>query len=188
MKTIRVAYRAVFEQPVGPLNPLKLTLPGPFPVEIFGAGEKWRAREIASSRRVVYERLSRFTDPEMGKQIVEAAFTRQVQPWQIWGIVPVTIEKLMEEGRPATVERMLVPGVDICDCGNGAWGLYTAEDFTHISHTGPENHSGGTPARTSYRAACGADVVHRKIVSTRANIAPSCRKCAEIYQARYTKA
>lgn len=185
MKTIRVTYRSVFEQPVGPLNPLKLTLPGPFPVEIFGAGEKWQAREIASSRRVVYERLSRFTDPEMGKQVVEAAFTRQVQPWQIWGIVPAPAQ-----GSPSyqPTERQLIPGVDICDCGNGAWGLYTAEDFTHISHTGPENHSGGTPARTSYRAACGADVVHRKIVSTRANVAPSCPKCAEIYQARYAKA
>jgi len=179
MRTIRVTYRAVFEQPIGALNPMGCKLPGPFPVEIFGTGERWQAREIASSRRQVYERLSRFTSPDTGKQVVESSFARKIQDWQIWGTVPATIEELMEEGRPAAVERILIPGVDICDLGNNTWGLYGPDDRTHISTKAKD------PTAKKFAARCGADVSPKLIVSTRANVEPSCPTCAEIYRQEY---
>jgi hypothetical protein len=172
MRSIRITYRAMFEQPTGALNPLNLKLPGRFPVEIFGNGEQWKAREIASPRRVVYERLSRFTSPDAGKQIVEASFTRKVEDWQMWGTEPV------EPGGEVKDERIMIPGVDLVDLGGNAWGYYMPADRTHISTSGPRTDSTAT-------AACGATVSFKIVVSTRANVEPTCPKCAEIYKQRY---
>jgi len=172
MRTIKVTYRAIFEQPIGALNPLGMKLPGQFPVEIFGAGDRWAAREIATARRQQYTRLPKFANPDSGKMVVTENFARQVQPWQIWGTPPRT-----EEGE-LQPERMLVPGVDICDLGNGEWGFYGPNDRTHISRDS-RSRAG------QWLTACEAAVSHKLIVSLRAFIAPTCPKCAEIYNREY---
>ena len=55
MKTIPITYRAIFEQPTGPLNPIGAKLPGPQPVEVFRKGEFWKGRELSSPARRVIE-------------------------------------------------------------------------------------------------------------------------------------
>ena len=84
MRAIKVTYRAVFQQPIGPeLNPMGLKLPGTFPVEIFSRGEYWLVREIASARRQVYERLGKFVSLDAAKFGVRQVFQNMIESWQI---------------------------------------------------------------------------------------------------------
>jgi len=173
MKSLKVTFRAVFEQPIGPLNPMGFKLPGPFPVEIFGHKDRWQAREIASPNRRVYERLGRFSSLAHAQGEVARGFQRQVQPWQPWGIVPA-------DGTTAlTEERMLTP-YDFVDCGNGTFGLMQDEDRTHIIHAPTVPPGARIPP-----AACGAQVNTKCFINTRANVEPTCRECAEVWRREY---
>ncbi len=178
MRTIRVTYRAVFAGPKPPINPSNWHIPGTFPVEIFQSGSHWKAREIATARRVVYTMLMDFGSAESGQKVVERAFATRLQDWQIWGTPP---SSLLPAGFIAQ-ERILVPGVDICDCGNGEWGWYGPEDRTHIARPNAPTAHGKA------QAACTAVVSTKIIVSTRANVEPSCPECAEIYRKEFQHA
>ena len=167
MRSLKVTYRAVFQQPIGPeLNPMGLKLPGTFPVEIFGNGERWQAREIASTKRRVYERLGRFSTADAAKFGVEQVFERRTEPWQLWATM---------QG----VERLVTP-YDVVSCGNGKWAALDAEDRTHILH-GPLID----PKAKVPNAACGASVNAKCFISTKANVEPSCRECADVWKKEY---
>jgi len=173
MKALKVTFRAVFEQPQGLLNPMGVKLPGPFPVEVFGQGDKWQAREIATPRHQVYEKLGRFASLAHAKNKVQGAFTKQVQPWQPWGSVPTNGPSALAE------ERMLTP-YDFVDCGNGKFGLMQDEDRTHIIHAPTIPPGARIPP-----AACGAKVNAKCFISTKANVEPTCRGCAEVWRKEY---
>jgi hypothetical protein len=168
MRAIRVTFRAVFANPLPPINPSGWPMRGQFPVEIFGDGQHWKAREIATPRREVYKKLMDFGNVESGMRVVEAAFGEKVQDWQLWGMPP---------DPEVAEERILLPH-EVCDLGNGKWGWYTAEDRTHISTGGGIHHGKAT-------VACGAQVPPKIVISTKANIEPTCPKCAEVYQKEF---
>jgi hypothetical protein len=175
MRAIKVTYRAVFQQPIGPeLNPMGLKLPGTFPVEIFSRGEQWLAREIASARRQVYDRLGKFVSLDAAKFGVKQVFEKQIADWQIWGIPPFGTQK---DGM--YVDRLLTP-YDISDMGHGKFAWIDPEDRTHILH-GPLID----PKAKVPNAACGASVNAKAFISTKANVEPSCRECAEVWRREY---
>lgn len=166
MRAIKVTYRAVFQQPIGLLNPMGMKLPGPFPVEIFGQGERWQIREIASPRRQVYEKLGRFGSVDHAKSAIKDVFEKMLEPWQLWAVM---------QG----VERLVTP-YDVVSCGNGKWAALDAEDRTHILHGPLINPKAKVP-----NAACGASVNAKCFISTKANVEPSCRECAEVWRKHY---
>jgi hypothetical protein len=175
MRAIKVTYRAVFQQPQGPeLNPMGLKLPGPFPVELFSRGEQWLAREIASPRRVTYDKLGKFVSLAAAKLAMKEVFEKQIADWQIWGVPPFGTQK---DGQ--YTERMLTP-YDIADLGNGKFGWIDDEDRTHMLH-GPLID----PKLKVPNAACGAQVNAKCFISTKANVEPSCRPCAEVWRKEY---
>jgi hypothetical protein len=174
MRAIKVTYRAVFQQPTGPeLNPMGLKLPGPFPVELFPRGEYWQARELASPKRVVYDKLGKFVSLAAAKLALHEVFEKQVQDWQIWGMAPGNGVSAL------SVERMLTP-YDIADLGEGRLGWVDDEDRTHILH-GPLID----PKFKIPNAACGAQVNAKCFISTKANVEPSCRGCKEVWEREY---
>lgn len=173
MKTIRVTFRASFRQPIGVLNPSGFRLSAVCPVEVFGGDHgRWYARELASPRRTLYDKLGHFATAESGQAIVRQAFEDQVQPWQIWGVPPDSMPPL---------ERLLTPD-EICDLGDGKWGWYGPEDRTHIIHA-----PNIPPGAKIPPAACGAKVDAKHFISTKANLEPTCPRCAEIYRKEYAK-
>ena len=182
MRAIKVTHRAVFQQPIGPeLNPMGLKLPGPFPVEIFSRGEYWLVREIASARRQVYERLQKFSSLDAAKFGVRQVFQKQVADWQVWGIPPFGTQAAMKDlnSNGKSVERLLTP-YEILDIGKGKWAWIDPEDRTHILH-GPLID----PKAKVPNAACGAQVNAKCFISTKANVEPSCRECAEVWKKEY---
>lgn len=177
MRTISITYRAIFEQPRGPLNPMGLKLAGPQPVEVFRKGEHWYARELSTPRRNVLERLGKLPSADQARTTVELAFASTVIPWQIWGSPP-SESTTIRDFRPA--ERVLQPD-EICDLGDGKAGWYTAEDRTHIIHPPGYSEKFRVPP-----AACGATGLPSKcFVNNRANVEPSCKGCAEVWRREY---
>jgi hypothetical protein len=168
MRAIKVTYRAIFEQPIGALNPMGLKLPGLCPVEIFGQGEKWQAREIGSPGRAIYTKLYKSTTPIQGMACVEQAFERRIEPWQIWGTPP-----------GESHERMLIAD-EIVDVGGGRMAWKDPEDYTHIIHAQTIPPGARIPP-----AACGAQVNTKCFISTKANVEPSCKGCAEVWRREY---
>jgi hypothetical protein len=150
-----------------------LKIPGPQPVEIFGQGERWQVREIASPRRQVYAKLGRFGSVEHAKDVLNEVFGKIVEPWQLWGVVAGDGNKSL------AVERLLT-SYDVISLGNGKWAALDAEDRTHIIHA-PTIPSG---ARIP-PAACGIMVNAKCFINNRANVRPSCRECAVIWEREY---
>jgi hypothetical protein len=167
MRTIRVTYRAVFRQPIGELNPFGSKIPGEFPVEIFGAGEKWQARTVAA-QPVVYKKLYHFTDAIQGMMEVERNFQERLEPWQVWGKPHNELQ-----------ERMLDPS-EICDLKGGKMGWKDPEDFTHILHAPTIPPGAHVPP-----AACGVQVNAKCFINNRANVEPTCKACAEVWRREY---
>lgn len=168
MRALKLTYRSVFEQPIGGLNPMGVKLPGTFPVEIFGNGQKWQAREIASYRRAIYTKLHHFTSPIQGMTTVGQSFERRLAPWQVWGKPPNELQ-----------ERMLLPD-EIVDIGDGKMAWKDLEDYTHIIHAQTIPDGAHLPP-----AACGAKVNAKCFISTKANVEPSCKGCAEVWRREY---
>jgi hypothetical protein len=150
-----------------------MRLPGTFPVELFQRGASWLAREIASPRRQGYDKLGKFASLEHAKAEVCRSFEKQVQDWQMWGMTP---------GNGVTdlsVEQMLT-SYDVADLGNGQFGWIQDEDRTHILH-GPLID----PTAKIPNAACGARVNAKCFISTKANVEPTCKGCAEVWKREY---
>jgi hypothetical protein len=173
MRAIKVTFRAVFQQPIGKLNPMDVKLPGPHPVEIFGNGDRWQVREIASPRRQKYEKLGHFDSIEHAQAALKDVFSKMLEPWQLWGTVA-------GDGQNAlAVERMLTP-YDVVSLSSGKWAALDDEDRTHILH-GPLID----PKAKVPNAACGASVNAKCFISTKANVEPTCRPCKEVWEREY---
>jgi hypothetical protein len=163
----------VFAQPIGVLNPMNLTMPAPCPVEVFGSGQTWQARELVTIRRQVYDKLSRFSSAADGQAKVQAAFAEQLRPWQMWGILPAVA------GMSTTTEKMLEPDeIQVMPDGKVMW--KEAEDYTHIIHAPTLPAGERIPS-----AACGAKVPAKMFVSTHANVEPTCKGCAQVWKEHY---
>lgn len=167
MRAIKVTFRAVFEQPIGKLNPSELRLPGLRPVEVFSKGDKWYVRSLETAKPIVLEKLGEFANSAQAKTAVEQSYRRFVQSWQLWGTPP---------GFPAPVP---LQAEDIVKLPNEQYAWKEAEDFTHILHA-PNAQPGKTMV-----AACGADVPAKAYVSTKANVEPTCKRCAEVWREHY---
>ena len=168
MRAIKVTFRAVFEQPIGLLNPMGFKINGPQPVEIFGNGDKWKAREIASPRRIEYSKLGPFFSVAHAKQAMEECFQTRREPWQIWGKPP-----------NSPVEIMLTP-YELADLKDGKFAWIDDEDRTHIIHAPTIPPGAKIPP-----AACGASVNAKCFISTKANVEPTCRGCKEVWEREY---
>jgi hypothetical protein len=181
MRAIKVTFHAVFEQPIGKLNPMGMKMPGLIPVEIFGTGERWQARTIPngpgpSAVPSVFNRLGRFASLEHAKSEVIAAFQQQVQDWQVWGTPPIEMRGNCQFGGH---EQMLTP-YEVADLGEGKFGWIQDEDRTHIIHAPTIPPGAKIPP-----AACGASVNAKCFISTKANIEPSCKGCKKVWEREY---
>jgi hypothetical protein len=176
VKTIPITFRAIFEEPTGPLNPLGCKIRGQQPVEVFRKGEFWYARELSTPKRNVFERLGKFNGSDSARQGVENSFVRRLQAWQVWG-TPPTDEPKAREFRP--VDRVLLPD-EFCDLGDGKAGWYQAEDLTHILHAPTIPPKARVPP-----AACGAQVPAKCFINNRANVQPTCKECAQVWKENY---
>jgi hypothetical protein len=74
---------------------------------------------------------------------------------------------------------MLTP-YDVLDIGHGKFAWIDDEDRTHILH-GPLID----PKLKVPNAACGAQVNAKCFISTKANVEPSCKACAEVWRKEY---
>ena len=175
MRAIKVTFRAVFEQPLGSLNPMGVKLPGPMPIELFESGKSWVARSISLNGRrgAIYEKLGRFFSLEHAKREVRDHFARQTQVWQVWGDAPLPDSPELAEN------RMLTP-YEVADLGEGKFGWIQDEDRTHIIHAPTIPPGARIPP-----AACGAQVNAKCFISTKANIEPSCKECKEVWEKEY---
>jgi hypothetical protein len=173
VRAIKVTYRAIFEQPIGALNPMGLKLSGDVPVEVFHTSGGWQARAI-SRIPSAFTRLGKFLNANIAKSEVANAFDHQVRDWQLWGIVPVP-----RTGEVVTEERMLSPDEIIIDIHGKAF-FKQAEDYTHIIHAQTIPPGARIPP-----AACGAQVNGKCFISTKANVEPSCKGCAEVWKKEY---
>ncbi len=171
-RQIKVTLRAVFQQPIGKLNPMGMKMNGKFPVEIFQRGEYWQCREIASPRRVVYEKLGKFVSLDYAIAQVSSTFETCAETWQMWGTPP-------NGGAAGQLERLLQPD-EVVDLGHDKWAFRMPEDFTHIIH-----QPSLPPGQKVPSAACGASVDAKCFISNLANVEPSCKKCAEVWRAYY---
>lgn len=168
MRAIKVTYRAVFEQPVGELNPMGIKVPGPQPVELFFSKGNFCVREISTPQRNVFTRLGTFVTLEHAKNSVKRAFETQRTDWQMWGTPPY---------EPA--ERLLLKD-EIEIQTDGKVYFRQAEDYTHIIHAPTIPPGAHMPP-----AACGARVNAKCFISTRANVKPTCKGCLEVYLREY---
>jgi hypothetical protein len=174
MRQIKVTYRAVFQQPVGALNPAGFRIPVPVPVEVFQRGQTWQVCEISGHN--VFSRLGRFATAASARDAVFAAFETQVRDWQMWGTVPNPDPTVTSS---VGVERLLEPS-EVCDLGNGKMAFKGPDDYTHILHA-----QNIPPGAHMPPAACGAQVDAKCFISTKANVEPSCKACAEVWRREY---
>ncbi len=173
LKQIKVSYRAVFAQPTGVLNPMQLKLPGPCPVEIFGSGATWQARELITARRAVYEKFKRFSSAQNAMEVIGAAFAEQLRPWQMWGAVPA------DSSERKSVERLIEPDeIKLLNDGKVLW--KEPDDYRHIIHAPTLPPGERVPS-----AACGARVRADSFINNKANIEPTCKACAEVWKREY---
>ena len=78
-----VVFRAVFTQPIGPLNPSRYRMPGHVPVEVFqeriGPPAEWRVRNPANGR--VFNKITPQSNPETLNNQMLFYFEKQVGDW-----------------------------------------------------------------------------------------------------------
>jgi hypothetical protein len=168
VRAIKVTYRAVFQQPIGKLNPMGLKIPGEIPVELFGGPTRWQARPIDRIANA-FTRLGTFGAPSEGQSILEQAFAHRLTEWQMWGTPPSEKE-----------ERILQPDEVVIGTAPFRVSFKQAEDYTHIIHAQTIPPGARIPP-----AACGAQVNAKCFISTKANVEPSCRECAEVWRREY---
>ncbi len=172
-RQIKITLRAVFQQPTGILNPMGMKMKGNFPVEIFRKADNWQVREISTPKRIVYEKLGRFCSIDLAIGGTGLHFERCVESWQMWGTVPGDGDTAL------SVERLLLPD-EVVNLGGDKWGFRIPEDYTHIIHAPAVPLKAKVPP-----AACGAQVDAKCFINNRANVEPSCRKCAEVWREFY---
>ncbi len=180
MRVIKVTYRAVFEQPKGVLNPSGWKISGAFPIEVYGTGERWKIRSIATATRPQYVKLGEHPGPTAAIQRAENSFQTQLQHWQVWGTPPLTLEEMEAGAReelrqlePSEFKTIIKEGIE-----RAYW--LEPEDFTHIIHAPTLE-----PKQKVPHAACGVSVPADCFISTKANVEPTCKECAAVWREHY---
>jgi hypothetical protein len=168
VRAIKATYRAVFQQPIGKLNPMELKIPGDIAVELFGGPTRWQARPLGRIANA-FTRLGTFGAPSEGQSILEQAFAHRLTEWQMWGTPPSEKE-----------ERILQPDEVVIGTAPFRVSFKQAEDYTHIIHAQTIPPGARIPP-----AACGAQVNAKCFIRTKANVEPSCRECAEVWRREY---
>lgn len=176
MRQIKVTYRAIFRQPTGVLNSMGAIMNGQYPVEVFGHGDKWQARNLDGMG--VFAKLSKFASAAHGRQVVEESFLYLDQAWQMWAALPYTARQILEEG--VSRDPRIIQPHEITVLGDGKVLWKEPEDYLHIIHAPTL-----APGERIPSAACGAKVKADCFISTKANVEPTCKACAEVWRREY---
>lgn len=175
---VKVTWRAVFEFPQGILNPLGVKVPGRQEVELYSTGirtdTRWEARAIIPGARPVrYTKFHQWATLALAKHDIEQSFREKLEDWRMWATPPV-----LQDGDAPQAHRPVEAG-EVRECVGG-WRWVMPEDFTHIMHGAFIKPDEKLP-----RAACGGKLDAKYFVNNMGNVAPSCPKCNEVYQAEY---
>jgi hypothetical protein len=169
VRQIKVVYRAVFQQ----LKSVAMICRAPVNVEVAQSGGQWISRSPDTG---VSFHFTECQSAEAAKKEAESRFiTMLSDEWAIFGKPP--------EG-PAAL-RLLEPEEYTMKDGKVYW--LELNDFTHIVDPKRELTSIGriNDKAKIWPAACGESPSVKQIISLKANIEPSCPKCAEVYRERY---
>lgn len=166
---MKITYRAQFRQPVGVLNPLNVTVRAVVTVELFHAAGHWRAREIDSRERNIFERLGQHPGAQGAMTAVQAAFAEQLTRWQMHA---------GDDGRPISPDEVAA-GPDV----NGIVTLKPVTHITDFAAEAAERKSG--KHRSTVHAPCGKNVSPKSIISVKANVLPTCPACRAVYERDY---
>lgn len=111
MKPIRVTYRAVFRQPIGPLNPMNLKMPVSMTIELYEApGKRWKARECDTGKKRPIEPAGESANLQSAQEAVKGLFQECLLPWQMWGDPSMAIPvELIGEPRYKPGLRVIQP-------------------------------------------------------------------------------
>jgi hypothetical protein len=175
LKLIKVTYRAVLYQPIRVLNPLELRMAGPVTVEVLCVGGTWRARNLDT--RQDYEKLLlRHPSASAAMTAVDQNFRSRPNPWQMWGEAPDHPAAHLSAARPLEPREIALITKD------GIERVYwkETEDYTHILHAPTMDPKTKVPP-----AACGISVKAEAFINNRANVEPTCLKCAQIWREHY---
>ncbi len=166
---MKITYRAQFRQPRGVLNPLNVTVRAVVTVELFEGSRCWIAREIDSRDRRVFERLGYHPGIDAAMTAVQNAFAEQLGPWQMYDT----------EGYPLSPDEITI----------APDGTVTRKPLTHITDFAAEaaERKAGKH-RSTVHTPCAQNVSPKAIVSVKADIAPTCRTCREVYEREYAHA
>ncbi len=160
MKAIKVTYRAEFQQPLGGLNPLGVTLKAPIAVEVFETSNSvWRLRRPDTT--TVFEPITGYESAQSAcEDLVPAWFQKRLTGWVMcWQGKPLLKGEYIEK--------------------QGRFYLLEAEDFTHIQKPGP----GPDTKHKLALALCGNEFKFSAFASTLENAPPpTCKTCAAMYQ------
>lgn len=170
MRQIKVVYRAVFQQ----LKSVAMICRAPVNVEVAQSGGQWISRSPDTG---VSFHFTPKEFAETAKKEAESRFiTMLSDEWCMLGKPP--------EG-PTSFLRPLEPEEYTVKVGKVFW--YELNDFTHIVDPKRELTSIGRidDKAKIWPAACGKSPSVKQIISLKANIEPSCTKCAEVYRERY---
>jgi hypothetical protein len=79
---IKLAYRATFQQPIGPLNPAGFKLATPIEVEIRRKGSTWAAFEITSGHQ--FKPITPQQRADTLQHQMSLFFAKQLTAWSVW--------------------------------------------------------------------------------------------------------
>lgn len=156
---MRVIFRAEFQGPKGPLNPLNLGMSRlVMKVDVFRKGDKWLAKSNGNPLKLSPE-------PTHGcaKDAVDAAFEKRLTPW---------IMCHAEDGLPLDPDYI----EETPD------GKFSAREVTHCGSRKPEDCKPTAKGPNYYRAACGEEVHAALIRSFRAPHPPLCKECRKEWE------
>lgn len=183
MRAIKVSYRAVFEQPIGVLNPMGLKLPGPCAIEVYGTGDRWKVRTLTG---VQFKKLGEHPGASAAMHVVQECHAKQLEPWQMWGTPPSPADP------PAGYDfnaRLILPAEVKALVKEGIERVYwlEPEDFTHIIHAPNVKLPDGKIRGADWipPAACGAHVKVDHFINNKANVEPTCKGCALVWREHY---
>ena len=171
MRQIRVVYRAVFQQ----LKSVAMICRAPVNVEVAQLGNGvWISRSPDTG---VSFRFTECQSAEAARWEAEDRFVEMLSDgWWMLGKPP-----------DGSLLRPLEPEEYTMKDGKVYW--YELNDFTHIMDPKRKLTEVGSVIDKAkiWPAACGESPSVKRIISLKADIEPSCPKCAEVYRERYAK-
>lgn len=92
-----IIFRADFEQPIGPMNPARIKLPGKVGVELYAkAVSEWKARRPGT--KIEFTKIAAQGLPgTIQRQLVGFHFERQLSEWEAFDTAETPLRKLTRE-------------------------------------------------------------------------------------------